>query len=292
LLVDEVAGRPATPRWLGSTGPLSAELARRLYLLRVQAAEAIRDGRAVLARLLAHDYGLSEPAVRALAELFECQEQVSEIPEPGVCLVEVVANDLGTDCYLHTPLNRAANEALAWLALRRLTRQGRTAQALPADLGLALSLRGAALSGDDLAALFAPASFDDDLAQALEDSVALRERFRGTATVGLMLLRQPLGGRRRVGGRDWAERRLFDRVRALDADFVLLRQTRRELLAERLDAAAAREYALTLPQQAVRVRRLAGPSPLAESWTQLGVAAEHPSTEEALTRLHAELMGS
>src|SRR5262249_13856648 len=41
LVVSEVPGRPAVPRW-GSEGlPLSPELARRLYLLRTQAAEAL-----------------------------------------------------------------------------------------------------------------------------------------------------------------------------------------------------------------------------------------------------------
>src|SRR5205814_3464855 len=33
LLVEEVGGRPAVPRWGGDGWPLSTELARRLYLL-------------------------------------------------------------------------------------------------------------------------------------------------------------------------------------------------------------------------------------------------------------------
>ena len=57
-----------------------------------------------------------------------------------------------------------------------------------------------------------------------------------------MLLRNPLGRGRRVGGRDWGERRLFDQVRARDPDFVLLRQAAREMRADLCDAAAALRY--------------------------------------------------
>ena len=49
LFVDEVAGRPATPRWAGDGWAASTELARRLFLLRAQAAEALRDGPAAVA---------------------------------------------------------------------------------------------------------------------------------------------------------------------------------------------------------------------------------------------------
>src|SRR5258707_4244758 len=57
LLVDEVIGRPVTPRWYGSGLPISAELARHLYLLRTRAGEALRDGTAALATLLRDEYG-------------------------------------------------------------------------------------------------------------------------------------------------------------------------------------------------------------------------------------------
>src|SRR6185437_83354 len=51
LRVEEVIGRPIVPRWGGEGWPLSTELARRLFLLRVQAAEALREGSDALAHL-------------------------------------------------------------------------------------------------------------------------------------------------------------------------------------------------------------------------------------------------
>jgi ATP-dependent Lhr-like helicase len=113
------------------------------------------------------------------------------------------------------------------------------------------------------------------------------------ALTGLMLLRHPVGGRRRVGGRDWAERRLYDQVLARDPDFVLLRQARREVQAELCDGRAAAAFAAELAARPVQVRRLARPSPFAEAWTQAadGPAEAVETPAEALRRLHAALTG-
>jgi ATP-dependent Lhr-like helicase len=298
LRVEEVMGRAAVPRWGGDGWPLSTELARRLYLLRVQGAEALREGPHALARLLLRDYGLDEPATAHLAAYFQRQECVSEIPDAMSCLVEVVAHDQGTDFYWHTPLNRLGNDALARVSVHRLARdRGRSAGSIVADLGFALLVQGDLGSeysvAESLRALLRPDEFETDLDTALEGSACLRERFQRVAQTGLMLLRQPSGSRRRVGGRDWAARRLFDKIQALDSDFVLLRQARREVRTELCDAAAAAAFVNELAQRPLRCRRLGCPSPFVESWTQMatGAAESVETPEEVLLRLHAALTG-
>jgi ATP-dependent helicase Lhr and Lhr-like helicase len=297
LLVDEVAGRPAVPRWPGDGWPLSTELAGRLYSLRVRAAEALRDGLAALAELLEHDYGLCTEAAEVLAEYFERQETLSEIPDRDGILIEAVGSQAAVELYVHTPLNRLANDALARVAIRRLVRDhGRAADSVVADLGFALLIRGRVTTPipDLVRSLLGREGFAADLEAALVESPALRERFQRVATTGLMLLRNPQGRRRRVGGRDWGERQLFDRVREHDPDFVLLRQAMRELGEERCDAEAARGFVETLPLRALKCRWLSRPSPFTEGWTQLesGASEEAESPAEALRRLHAILTGS
>jgi ATP-dependent Lhr-like helicase len=296
LLVEEVLGRPMVPRWGGEGWPLSTELAQRLYLLRVQAAEALRDGPAALARLLRCDYGLEEAAVAKLAAYFQRQECVSEVPDSASCLVEIIVHDDGMDCYFHTPLNRLGNDALARVAVHRLARDwGRSADSIVADLGFALFLHGglAAPLATHLRTLLDAANFETNLEAALHNSAALRERFQRVAQTGLMLLQQPLGQTRRVGGRDWAARRLFDKIQAHDRDFVLLRQARREILSEWCDAAAAGRYVRELTHLPLRCRYLNYPSPFVESWTQMtaGAAERVETPDEALSRLHAVLTG-
>jgi ATP-dependent Lhr-like helicase len=294
LLVEEVLGRPVVPRWGGDGWPLSTELAQRLYLLRVQAAEALREGPEALVRLLRRDYGLEDDAAATLTAYFQRQECVSEIPDSASCLVEIVANDGGADCYFHTPLNRLGNDALARVAVHRLARDwSKSADSIVADLGFSLYMHGGITAPLPtlLRALLNAAHFEADVEVALHDSAALRERFGRVAQTGLMLLRQPLGQTRRVGGHDWGARRLFDKIQAYDRDFVLLRQARREILSEWCDAAAASRYVRELEHLPLRCRHLSNPSPFVESWTQMAAgAAERAETpDEALLRLHALL---
>jgi ATP-dependent Lhr-like helicase len=296
LVVDEVIGRPVAPIWGGEGWPLSAELAQRLYSLRVQAAEALRESPDRLANLLRRDYGLDADATALLADYFQRQECVSEIPDLTVCLLEGVRAGQTTTFYVHTPLNRLGNDALARVLVHRLVRdEGRATNSLVADLGFAFTLP---TPPQDMPALFRklldPQAFESDLAASLSDSVALRERFRHVAQTGLMMLRNPLGKRRRVGGREWADRQLFDQLQTRDPSFVLLRQARREVEREVCDTVAARAFVNRLPRLAVRCRYLLQPSPFVENWTRLaqGSVETVETPEDALRRLHRSLTGS
>jgi ATP-dependent Lhr-like helicase len=300
VLVREMPGRARVPHWGGDGWPLSPELARRLFHLRVQAAEALRDGPEVLAGLLKREYGLDDEAAALLVAYFERQECVSEAPDSTTALIEFVAMDRMIACYWHTPLNRRANDALARVAVRRLVRDwSRSVESCVADLGFVLFVHGQLpqsasreSSGAFLRVLLDAKDFHPDLEVALKDCDSFRQRFAQVAQTGLMLLRQPLGGQRRVGGGDWPARRLFEQVYAHNPDFVLLRQARRELLSDVCDAATASAYVEELPHMPIRCRWLPYPSPFAESWTQWDQGAHEfaESPNEALRRLHASLL--
>jgi ATP-dependent helicase Lhr and Lhr-like helicase len=296
LVVEEVVGRPAVPRWGGDGWPLSPELAQRLYVLRIRAAEALRDGSTALAELLRRDYGLQDGVADMLTAYFQRQESISAIPEANVCLIEAVSREFGATYYIHTPLNRTANDALARVAVHRLVRlDGIAASSLVADLGFALLLRRPIENMPDvLRRLLTDVSFADDLEASLSDSQLLRECFRRVATTGLMLLRNPLGRRRRVGGPAWGEQQLFDQVRHHDPAFVLLRQAMREVRGAACDVEAALAYARQLPSLSIHCRWLSQPSPFAENWTQQAAGALEAieTLAEALQRLHARLTGS
>jgi ATP-dependent Lhr-like helicase len=246
-----------------------------------------------MAELLLRDYELCPSAAKALADYFVQQESISEIPDGDTLLIECVSHDAGTAQYVHTPLSRPANDALARVAVHRLARDlGRSVTSVVADLGFALYLRAnQALTVAEVRQVLDVQGFDADLATALAGSLTLRERFRRVALTGLMLLRNPLGGRRRVGGQDWAERRLFGHVVAAAPEFVLLRQAERDVRAECCDAEAARAFLGRLPGFSVRVRHLPTVSPFAASWTQedAGPAESVENPADVLRRLHADL---
>jgi ATP-dependent Lhr-like helicase len=304
VLVEEVTGRPLVPRWGGEGWPLSTELAQRLFHLRVQASETLREGADALSCLLRREYGLSDEAIVKLVAFFQRQECLSEIPDPASFLVEIVPHEYGADYYFHTPLNRLGNDALARVAVHRLSRDHKgSAGSVVADLGFALLVEDDLVDGggpkvdetgrlaEILRTLLASGGFEDDLNAALQTSAALRERFQMVAQTGLMLLRQPLGQRRRVGGSNWGARRLFDKVQAYDSDFLLLRQALREVRSECCDLDAAGRFARDLEILPIRCRWLSYPSPFVESWTQLasGPVEKVETPAEALQRLHAML---
>ncbi len=290
-LVEEVPGRPRVPRWNSGGWPLSSQLAERLFLLRQQAAEALREGPQALRHLLQREYELGDPAIELLSTYFQEQECISEIPDATTLLVEQVATESYVSYYLHTPLNRPANEALARVAVRRLEI---FAKVEVADLGFALTMRTPLANvAERFRQLLAVERFREELNGALRESESLRTRFVQVATTGLMLLRHADGKPRKVGGTRWAERRLFEQVRQHDEEFVLLRQALREIGEQLCDAAAAEAYCATLPRLTIRVRPLTRISPLARSWTQQQVSeVDHARTAaEALARLHEQLTG-
>jgi ATP-dependent Lhr-like helicase len=295
LLVEEVVGRPVVPRWSGEGWPLSTELARRLFSFRVQAAEALRDGPRALGDWLRHAYGLGPRVIPLVVDHFQRQERLSEIPDEKTLLVEVVGGDGGIDYYFHTPLNRAGNDALARVVVFRLARdRGWGLFSLVADLGFALFSRAEReITPAEWRALLAAPGFKADLDRAVAGSDNLKERFRRVALTGLMLLQNPLGRRRRVGGQDWPQRRLFEVVQREEPDFILLRQAVREIRDQCSDAGAAGAYVGELPRRDLRCRRLGQVSPFAEGWTQaaLGPSETVETPAEALQRLHAELVG-
>jgi ATP-dependent Lhr-like helicase len=268
LLVREAGGLPAPPRWESAGWPAAAELVRRLYDFRAAAAEILRDGSEALTEWLQAHYDLSPNALEELVRYFELQETVSEIPDGRILLVEGIHHGAGCEYALHTPLPRAGNEALARVLALRLSRDhALQAETLAVDLGVLLYVRGATpLDADGWRQLLRLSAWNEDFQAALHESWLLRERFADVATTGLMLLRHPVGGRRKVGGRAWGARRLFDQVRAADPDFVLLKQAEREAARDACAADLVRRHLEELPQRMIRCRWLSEPSPFAAGW--------------------------
>ncbi len=268
LLVEEVGANPAIPQWLGGGWDWPADLARRVFLARAHAAEQLREGPGFLARYL-RELQRSERLDRAgfgeLRDFLQAQETQSEIPSMTSLLIEAVDRDFGIEYAVHTPLPRAANEALAQLVCARL--EPRKARHVSSNLGFLVFVESDRGLGEPAwRHLLSLAEWDADLDELLGSSPLVGEHFARVAQTGLMVLRNPLGGRRKVGGRDWAERRLFQQVEAGDPDFVLLRQTRREILAQKMRFDLAHAWLTQMSAFPWQVRWLNETSPIAQTW--------------------------
>ena len=275
LLVDEVMGSPQIPRWIGTGVPMSGELARRIFLFRIQAGERLRDGEAGLHDSLRQEYYLNPSAAAALVRYVGTQETLSEIPTLGALLVEIVSMQSCVEAFVHTPLSRSANDALARVLTWRWQRAGaRNVMALAADLGMYVVIPApGSVALDAWRKGLDAQRFADDLRESLQTSDLLRQAFTRVAQTGMMVLRNPLGRKRKVGGKDWTERRLFEQITASVPDFVLLRQAQQESLYSQCDLDAAREFVAQIAAWPIRIRRLAQPSPFGETLLGGGSAA-------------------
>ncbi len=286
-------GEANLPRWSSDRQSLSAELARDLAAFRDHASKVHAEGPAALRAWLSEAFGLEPRAADVLEDLFEAQEQLSEIPQPGALLVEESPDAEGISYAFHVPLARSACEALGRALAARLGRRfGRDLGLVVADLGFAIRLpEGAQLAEADLPPLLELNGFAEDVLHGLDRGELLARRFRHVAGTALMVLRRPEGGRTRVGGLLWVSQRLYPLVVAACPNHPLLRETRREVLNDLLDTPGALAWLETSPE--IRFRNLSAPSPFAAAW--IDAAGPEPlrfePPAEALRRLHARLSG-
>jgi Lhr-like helicase len=245
------------------------ELARRIFLFRAHAGEMLRDGDAALSDWLRHDYHLEDSPIIALTCYLQEQETVSEIPMQGALSIECVAMQSFTEYFLHTPLSRAANEAIARAIAYRSKAKQTFTQA--ADLGLfVMTFEGEPIGPDAWRARLASDGFVEDSRAHLQKGDLLARHFGQVAHTGLMVLRHPAGRKRKVGGSAWPERRLFEQIQQACPDFILLRQAEREAMSA-ADVAGALAYLRELASLPIRVRHLPRPSPFGESLLQMGL---------------------
>jgi len=110
---------------------------------------------------------------------------------------------------VHTPLSQSGNETIARVLLQRWQRGPmRSAMAVSADLGFYVLIHGGApMAAESWRDHLDAARFGDDFQEHLHTSDLLAKHFASVAQTGLMLLRNPAGRKRKVGGKDWTERR-------------------------------------------------------------------------------------
>ena len=289
-------GEPNLPRWTSDRQSLSPELARELAAFRSEAGLRLaNEGAEALRGWLIAELDVEPAGASVVVELFEAQEQWSEIPAADGLLVEEspAPEGPGRIYTFHAPLHRAACEAMARATGARLGRRlGRDLVLGVADLGWSIRLPDeAAIAPEELPTLLEVDRLDEDVLEGLDRGELLASRFRHVAATALMVLRNPEPGRRvRVGGLHWVSTRLYPLVRATCPDHPLLRQTRREVLEDLLDVPAARRWLDGWPT--VRHRVLPGLSPFAAAWVDPASAdsLRFESPADVLRRLHARLL--
>ncbi len=218
--------QPATsgsivPRWMGGRIPLSSELAQHLTALLALPA-VTRD---------------KIPELRALAPLLELQARWSQLPAPGVLLIERARSREGQHWFVYPMAGRQVHEGLSALMAWRLAQIAPlTCSFSVNDYGFEILARQLpALDAQGLRVLLSVDALERDLLAGLNASEMARRRFREIARIaGLVFEGYPGAGKtaRQVQASSGL---IYDVLVRYDAGNLLVDQALREALEQQLD---------------------------------------------------------
>jgi ATP-dependent Lhr-like helicase len=241
--VKASAGRlPTVPSWYSEMLPLAFDLASEIQRFRLymsQLFEASREKADIIAYI--HSYlHVDANAANSIYEYFREQHGFSVIPHEKRIVLERFKEGQKHFIVFHTLFGRRVNDALSRAIGYRLGKLYHT------DVELGITDNGFFIVTRQ--ALLAKRSFDlvrsDELIELLEHSIArsevLRRRFRHCAGRSLMILRTYKGQRKSVGKQQVGSQTLLAAVRSLGNDFPILKEARREVLEDLMDAPNAK----------------------------------------------------
>ena len=270
LIVEEVEGeKPTVPSWFSEQLPLSYDLALRIQNFRGLVEKLIDEGNAV--EFLIKNYGIDKRAAKAIFRYFQEQKLFSEIPTDKKVVVERLEEEKNY-YFFHTLVGRRANNALARVFGYRvgLLKDCNVQMALN-DNGFALILpRSKTLRDSEIIRLFNPENFERDLKRSLEKTEMLRRRFRHVAVRSMMILRNYLGREKSVWRQQFNADSLLRLLKKYYPDFVVLRETYREIMEDSMDLGNALDFLNRVKEMEIKIVRVPYPSPFALNIYVLG----------------------
>ena len=99
------------------------------------------------------------------------------------------------------------------------------------------------------------------LSAAIEQAEVLRRRFRHCAARSLMILREYMGHRARVGRQQVSSQILINAVRRISPDFCILKEARREVLEDLMDLPSTADVLKLIETGSIKVKRLTAAMP-------------------------------
>ncbi len=266
-VIESTGQTPTVPRWYSGTMSMERGLTARMREFRTRVRAIAPAGETAIARMLARQYAVGDDVARIAAAFLNAQFRYADIPTDGQLLVERVPDEDATVLVFHTMIGRAANDALARvMAYQMHKRFGGNATVVVDDYAFGIWVQSAAARRADrtlIRSLFNVASFDADLAAAVESSELFRSQFRFTALRAHALLQNNFGRRRFVGQMQSYAARLYHALRDFHPDHLLITETRRTVTEDILAGNDAKQFLTTLQHQNLQLLDLPSPSPFA-----------------------------
>ncbi len=323
--VSASANRPPTmPSWFSEMLPLSFDLAMEIQKFRRLMEDKFSHGKSreeILEFIHSYLY-LDEKAAAGIYQYFYEQYNFSLIPSDNKILVESYGDRGRRYTIFHTLFGRRVNDCLSralaysigltqhrdveigitdngfYLSAEKPFRALRAFESLTIGTGKGAGAGKRAGTGKD-AGIGKEAGTEKEpfrlvLEQAIERSEVLSRRFRHCAARALMILRDYMGRKKKVGRMQVGSRILFNAVKRISSEFPILKEARREVLEDLMDYAHAQQVIDGIKQGRIEVRELdrGMPSPFAWGLIISGYSdiIRIEDKHEFLRRMHREVL--
>ncbi len=293
---SSVAKQPTVPSWYSETLPLSFDLAMQIGRFRGLTEEKMKRGRTKNEVVeFMHDYlSVDDNAAQALYRYFREQFLFSQIPTDHKIVIERYKDEKRSIAVFHTVYGRRVNDCLSRAVAYAIGKtEHRDVEVGVTDNGFYIAHK-MALNAKSAFSLLKSEKIDAILKMAIDKSEVLRRRFRHCAMRALMILRQYKGHTKRVGRQQVSSMILMTAVRRISNDFCILREARREVLEDLMDAANTKVVLKMVEDKKIRIEEVhtSMPSPFALSISLAGATDILRIEErmEFLRRRHQEIL--
>ena len=258
---------PTIPSWFSEMLPLSFDLAMSIGKFRRLVEEKFNHNRGteeILDFINSYLY-VDANSAQSIYNYFREQFLFAEIPHDKKILVEQYVDNKRHYSVFHTLYGRRVNDCLSRAVAFAISRtQHRDVEVGITDNGFYVAFEKPFNAAAALK-LLKSEKISQVLAAALEHTEILKRRFRHCAARALMILREYMGHRKRVGRQQVSSQILINAVRRVSPDFSILKEARREVLEDLMDMPSTAAVFRLIEEGKIKVKQIntAIPSPFA-----------------------------
>ncbi|MBI2580984.1 ATP-dependent helicase, partial [Candidatus Woesearchaeota archaeon] len=266
--VNASVDRPPTiPSWFSEMLPLSFDLAMSIGKFRRLVEEKFNHNRSrkeILEFINSYLY-VDKNAADSVYNYFHEQFLFAELPHDKKILVEQYVDNRRHYTVFHALFGRRVNDCLSRAVAFAISRtQHRDVEVGITDNGFYVA-SGKPFNAAAALKLLKSEKISQVLAAAIEQTEILKRRFRHCAARALMILREYMGHRKRVGRQQVSSQILINAVRRISPDFCILKEARREVLEDLMDLPSTAAVLKLIEDGKIKVKQLntTMPSPFA-----------------------------
>ncbi len=289
---------PTIPSWFSEMLPLSFDLALEIGRFRKLMNElfcANKPKKEILEFINNYLY-VDKNAAESIYDYFYGQFNYAEIPSHSRIIVEQYTDDKNKRKYyiFHTLYGRRVNDCLSRAVAFAVARTQHR------DVEIGINDNGFYVASDKSVNvmqafnLIKSKEMRKVMDMAIENSEILRRRFRHCASRAMMILRNYMGHRKRVGRQQVSSMILINAVKRIDPNFCILKEARREVLEDLMDIENTTKVIEGIEQKKILVKEIKSglPSPFAFNVVLQGFTdvMKIEDRVEFVRRLHEQIM--